>query len=269
MSHADPIEKRRAAVTGNASAEKTLVFVNGFGEDQSAWMHVAPAFARDFRLVTFDHAGTGGTAGGAFPQHRYLNLRAYARDMVELADSLALRDAVAVGHSVGGTIALLAAIERPAAFGKLVLIGASPRYLDDAVYRGGFSEDDLQKIYRAVALDYAEWADDFAPRVMDNPDRPQLAQHFAQSLKTIAPEHALTALCAIFQSDHRADLPKVTQPALIVQSRDDIAVPAEVARYLHEHIRGSRLAVIDARGHFPHLSAPEQVVAAIAEFVRS
>lgn len=268
MPTADPLERFHVRLFGNPDAARTIVFVNGFGQDQDGWAPVAAAFADDFRLLTFDHAGTSGASAEAFPQHRYLNLRAYAKDVSELADRLALRDATVIGHSVGAMIAVLAAIDRPASFERLVLIGASPRYLDEPGYTGGFTECDLQALYRRVALDYSEWADEFAPLAMNNPERPLLARHFAESLKTIRPEHALTALCAIFQSDHRADLPKLRKPVLIVQSQDDVAVPLDVALYLHDHIIGSRLSIIEAKGHFPHLSAPDQVIVAIGEFVR-
>lgn len=269
MNSKDAIERLRVTESGTTDAPRSIVFVNGFGESQDAWNRIAPAFADQFRMYTFDHAGTSGVSAKDFPQHRYLNLRAYARDLVELMDRLALHDAIVIGHSVGAMVALLASIERPAAFGRLVLIGASPRYLDEPGYHGGFSESDLQQVYRSVVLNYAQWADGFAPAAMANPDRPQLARHFAESLKTIEPEHALTALCAIFQSDHRADLAKVRHPTLIIQSQDDIAVPFDVACYLNDHIVGSRLTVIDAQGHFPHVSAPAQVITAIEEFVRA
>lgn len=267
MKQFDPIEKLAATVSDSGGSSRAIVFVNGFGETQVVWHDIASAFANAFRIVTYDHAGTGGAPSEAFSQHRYLNLRAYARDLTDLARALELRDAVVVGHSVGGMIAALASIERPQSFGRIVLIGASPRYLDEPGYPGGYTESDLQQLYRSVTLDYSKWAEAFAPTMMGNLDRPQLAAHFTDTLKHIPPEHALSALCAIFQSDHRADLGKLRQPALILQTKVDPAVPFAVAEYLHAHIADSRLVVLDAEGHCPHVSAPDQVVRAIAEFV--
>jgi sigma-B regulation protein RsbQ len=263
----DPLVRNRVTVTGNRKAARTLVFVHGFGTDQFAWAGVAGEFERDWRIVLLDNAGTGRSPPEAFVQHRYLTLRAYATDLLEVCAALDLNNAVAVGHSAGAMICALAALERPPVFSRLVMINASPRYLDEPGYRGGFDEAALELLYRAVTLQYSQWADEFAPLAMANPDRPVLAQRFAESLKSISADNALTVLCSIFQSDHRKDVERLRLPTLIIQSRTDIAVPREVADWLHAAIAGSRLEIIDAEGHLPHLSAPQAVVAAMQGFL--
>jgi sigma-B regulation protein RsbQ len=263
----NPLQRNNVHVTTPAAPVGTLVFVHGLGTDQQAWQEVAAAFAGDYRIVLLDNVGAGGSAPDAFVQHRYLGLKRYAQDLIEVCDALDVRDAVFVGHSAGGMMALLAAIARPDCAAALVLVGASPRYRDAPGYRGGFTDSDLAAIYRAAAMNYGEWADRFAPMMMGAPDRPQLAVRFARELKSIPPDRALTVLCSILQSDHREDLARVTQPTLIVQPREDGAVPREVAEYLHGHIAGSELVVVDATGHLPHVSAPQAVVAALRGFL--
>ncbi|MFO1412851.1 MAG: alpha/beta fold hydrolase [Burkholderiales bacterium] len=263
----DPLARNHVTVAGNATAPRTMVFVHGLGTDQGAWRDVWPAFADDHRIVLLDNVGAGRSDPTAFVQTQYLNLHGYARDLVQVWTALDLAGAVVVGHSVGAMVAVLASIAAPGRCAKLVLLNASPRYLDDRGYRGGFSRGDLDAIYSAVSRNFVGWADGFAPTLMGHPDRPQLAQHFADTLKQVPAAHALTILCSIFQSDHRADLARIAVPTLIVQTRDDPAVPPEVAAYLHAHIPGSRLATIEATGHLPHVSAPAQVVAAIRGFL--
>lgn len=267
MNKPDPLQRNHVTVTGKLDASRSIVFVHGFGNDQTAWTQVAASFLPDYRIILLDNTGAGQSDPAAFVQSQYLNLRAYSADLVEVCQALHLQDAILVGHSVGAMIGALAAIAQPALFSKLVLIGMSPRYRDDAGYHGGFTDNALDALYRAVATNYADWADQFAPLAMGNPDQPRLARHFAETLKSIPAERALTVLCAIFQSDHRADLPKLDRPTLLVQSQDDPAVPMEVAQYLHQHIRGSRLCVIRATGHLPHVSAPDAVVAAMRDFI--
>jgi sigma-B regulation protein RsbQ len=264
----DPLARNHVSIVGNGSAARTMVFVHGFGTDQRVWTDVARPFLDDFRVVLLDNAGAGRSDPAAFVQHNYLRLDRYAADLVEVCDALGLRDAILIGHSVGAMLCLLAAVRRPDLVSRLVLIGASPRYLDEPGYHGGFSEALLAETYSTVSRSYTSWADGFAAIAMANPERPQLAQHFANSLKSIPAGHALTVLYSIFQSDHRADLPRVARPTLLIQARDDIAVPPEVAEYLHRHIAGSLLTVIDATGHLPHVSAPDQVIAAMQGFVR-
>lgn len=263
----DPLIKNNVTVTGNPAANRTIVFVHGFGTDQTAWQAVATAFREDFRIVLLDNVGAGKSAPDAFVQHRYLNLHAYAADLLDICTALGLADAILVGHSAGAMSCVLAAIQRPACFSRLILIGASPRYLDAPDYRGGFSKADLDAIYSAIPGHFAEWADAFAPLAMANPEQPELARYFAETIKSIPAEQALTVLCSIFQSDHRADVGRLDRPTLLIQSREDVAVPRQVADFLHRQIHGSVLQVIAATGHLPHVSRPEAVIAAMRDFI--
>ena len=102
---------------------------------------------------------------------------------------------------------------------------------------------------------------------MNNDDKPQLAEHFAGTLAEIRPDIALGVAKAIFQSDHRADLPKSTTPTLVIQTSHDVAVPEQVGTYLQKNIPGSSLLKVLAKGHFPQISAPAEVVAAIQSFI--
>jgi sigma-B regulation protein RsbQ len=243
------------------------VFVHGFGTDRHAWDAVAAAFGAEHRLVTFDNAGTRDAAPGSFAQHRYLDLQGYVADTLAILDALGIRGAVLVGHSMGAMIAALCAIARPDCCAKLVMIGASPHYLDAPGYSGGISAADLNAIYSAINGAYADWARDLAPRAMANPDRPQLASRFAEQLLAIPAERAYTVLCSIFQSDYREDVARITQPTLLIQSRDDLFVPASVAEFLREKIPHSTLVHIDAEGHLPHVSAPRAVIDAMRTFL--
>lgn len=264
-----PLVKNNVSVTGNLASEHTMVFVHGFGTDQTAWRDVSAPFLADFRVILLDNVGAGQSPPEAFVQHHYLDLQRYASDLLEICTVLQVKDAVLVCHSVGAMIGVLAATQQSKHFSRLVLIGASPRYLNDVGYHGGFTEDDLNGLYSAMRTSYSEWADQFAPTVMQNEDRPTLAQHFAATIKSIPPDRALTVLCAIFQSDHRADVQKLRLPTLLIHANDDRAVPMDVANYLHKNIPGSELVVIPVSGHLPHISAPAEVLAVMRGFVRA
>lgn len=267
MADADPLIKNNVTVTGKLDADRTMVFLHGFGTDQSVWGQIAPAFAADFRLVLLDHVGAGRSVPEAFAQHRYLNLSGYANDVLAICAALQLRDAVLVGHSMGAMVGVLAAIQQATCFSKLVLIGASPRYQNDEGYHGGFSKEDLAEVYSAIVRNFALWVDGFAPRMVGAGHAPGITEALAAALKSIPPKKALTVACSMFQSDHRADLVKVTQPTLLIHCSDDAAVPMTVAHYLNQHIRGSVLKVIESSGHLPHLTEPEAVLAAMRDFV--
>jgi sigma-B regulation protein RsbQ len=259
--------KHAAVVSGPSDAARTLVFTHGFGSDQSVWAPVVTDLARDHRVVTYDLAGCGRSDPAAFVQYRYLNLQGFALDLVDLIEALGLRDVVAIGHSMGAMASALARIARPDLIARLVLIGASPHYLDQPGYRGGFSPQDVDDVYGAITRDFQGWSETFARRCMGHPEHPDLAAEFVRSFQAMPPANVLTMACAIFQSDHREDMAKVSCPTLILQAGHDAAVPPEVAQFLHDAIRDSRLVHLDATGHLPHASAPGEVVAAIREFL--
>jgi len=266
----DPLIRNNVTVTGNPTARAAMVFVNGLGYDQTFWSQVASEFASDYRLVLFDHAGSIESNQDYFRanQWRYLNVGGYATDLLEICVSLALSgDILLVGHSLGAMVGLLAARQDPSRFSGLVLIGASPRYMDTEGYRGGFSKADIDATYGALQGNHLDWSRQLASLAMGTPDRPTLTGRFADALARIPPDVMLTVLCSVLQMDRRAELGMVTTPTLVIQAREDYFVPPEVAQYLRDQIPNCRLAEIDAVGHLPHVSAPAQVVAAIRDFI--
>lgn len=263
----DPITRNNVHVSGRTDAARTLVFVHGFGTDQSAWQPVAASLADDHRIVLLDNVGAGGSDPAAFVQHRYLNLRRYATDLNEVCAALALEHPVLVGHSVGAMICALSTLDNPGFASRLVMVGASPRYIDTDDYRGGFSKQDIDAVYGAVTTRYSEWAETFGTTALGRADHPELSRSFVENIRSIPPDRALTVLCSIFQSDHREDIAKLDLPTLVLQTREDMVVPREVAEFLHRNIRGSRLEVIDTAGHLPHVSAPALVASAIRRYL--
>ncbi|HJV26229.1 MAG TPA: alpha/beta hydrolase [Aromatoleum sp.] len=269
MKRLDPLAKNNVHIAGNWQAPRTIVFLHGFGTEQSAWSAVAQHFEEDYRLVFLDNVGAGGSLPEAFVQSHYLDLHAYADDLLDVCEALELHDAIFVGHSLGAMTGVLASNKQPTRFSRLALICASPHYLNCDQYQGGFTQDDLNQVYSAIDDEFDEWATAFAPLMMGNPDQPQLARYFMDAIRAIPQDRVMTVLCSIFQSDHRQDIERIEKPALLLQSRDDIAVPPEVTEYLHRHIPGSRLVMLDATGHLPHLSAPAEVAKALRPFVES
>ena len=126
MKSFDPLQKNAVTVTGNLNALETLVFIHGFGTDQTVWQHITAAFSENYRLVLLDNVGSGRSIPEAFVQSQYLNLNAYAADLLDVCSALEFDHVILVGHSVGGMIAALAAIKQPDLIAKLILIGASP-----------------------------------------------------------------------------------------------------------------------------------------------
>ena len=263
----DPIKKNNVTISGNINADKTIIFAHGFGTDQTAWKQVSEAFMNDYRIVLYDNVGGGKSDPEAFSPNKYDNLESYAADLQDICTKLGIKDAIMIGHSVSGMISLLAALKNPGLFSKMVLVGASPRYLNDNGYVGGFEQADLDGLYKAMDTNYFAWVSGFAPAAMGNPDKPQLAESFADSLSAIRPDIAQSVARVIFQSDYRSEVPKLNKETLLIQANNDIAVPLQVAEFLNRNIKNSKLNVVNATGHFPHISAPGEVITAIQNFI--
>jgi sigma-B regulation protein RsbQ len=261
------LTRHAVTVTGDAAGQP-LVFAHGFGCDQTLWRFVTPAFEADHRVVTFDYVGAGGSDRSAYNPDRYSTLNAYADDVVAICRALDLTDVVLVGHSVSATIALLASVTAPDLFDRLILITPSPRYLDDPPdYRGGFSHADIDGLLQMMDINATDWAAFLAPVVMGNPDRPDLTLDLEAKFCSIDPVMARQFAEITFRADNRLDLAKVTTPSLIVQVRHDAVAPMEVGEYMHRHLANSELVVVEATGHCPHVSHPEQTITAMKRYL--
>ena len=247
---------------------KPLVFAHGFGCDQNMWRHVAPRFEDGFKVVLFDHVGAGGADPSAYDPDRYASLSAYADDLLDICRELDLRDVVFVGHSVSAMIGVLAAAQEPDRFAKLVLVGPSPRYIDDDGYVGGFAESDINELLESLASNYLGWSSAMAPVIMANQDRPELGVELTESFCRTDPAIARQFARVTFLSDNRADLRRVAVPTLVLQCTNDVIAPVAVGEYVAREMPNAELVLLDATGHCPNLSAPEETADAIASFVR-
>ena len=249
------------------TGRRPMMFAHGFGCDQNMWRLVAPAFETDFKTVLFDHVGAGASDLNAYDREKYSSLGGYADDVVEIGRELDFKDAVFVGPSVSSMIGILAAAKAPGMFGKLVLVGPSARYIDDEGYVGGFSAEQIEELLVFLESNHMGWSAQMAPAIMGNPDRPELGQELTNSFCRTDPEIAKAFARVTFTSDNRKDLAEVTIPTLVLQCSEDIIASKEVGELVTRNIPDSRMIVLDATGHCPNLSAPEEVIAAMRTFV--
>lgn len=257
--------KHNVAIFGKG--EREMVFMHGFGCDQNVWRHVTPAFENDYRIVLFDHVGAGKSDLSQYDEAKYASLEGYADDLIALVRELGLRQPVVVGHSVSAMIALLAAVREPELFSKLVLLGPSPYYLNDGDYPGGFERKDIDDLLSAMDSNFFGWSSMIAPVIMGNADRPELAGELSENFCRTDPSIARQFARVTFLSDSRKDLSRLTVPSLIVQCSSDALVPPAVGDYLHRKIPGSTLSLLTATGHCPHMSEPDETVAAIKNWL--
>jgi sigma-B regulation protein RsbQ len=261
----DILVRNNVKVLGHGT--QPMVFAHGFGCDQNMWRFVAPAFADDYRVVLFDYVGSGRSDLDAYDQRRYSSLAGYSDDVLEICHALDLEDVIFVGHSVSSMIGILAAIREPDRFAHLILVGPSPRYINDPPYIGGFERHDIEELLDTMDKNYIGWANFLAPAIMKNPERPELAAELTESFCSTDPNIARRFAEATFFADNRDDLSKLRVPSLILQCTDDIIAPTEVGHYVHSQLAGSTLHMMEATGHCPHMSHPQETVDAIKAYL--
>lgn len=245
-----------------------LLYGHGFGCNQAMWNRVTPAFEGTHRQVLFDYVGSGKSDLASFDPERYATLSGYAQDILEVCDALDLRSGVTfVGHSVSSSIGLLASIARPELFERLVLVGPTPCFLNDPPdYVGGFEREDLEGLLDIMEKNYIGWANYLAPMVAGTPGDSALSGELSDSFCSTDPVVAKLFAQATFFSDNRSDLQHVSRPCLILQHQIDALVPLEVGEFLHQHLKGSTLNVIEATGHCAHMSHPALVIEAMKRY---
>ncbi|PWJ58701.1 sigma-B regulation protein RsbQ [Dyadobacter jejuensis] len=246
---------------------KPMIFAHGFGCGQAMWREVWPAFEKDYQIILFDYVGSGHSDINAYNSERYASLNGYAMDLLEVMQELNLKDAVFVGHSVSCMVGILASIKYPEYFESLVLIGPSARYINDAEYVGGFEEADIQELLTTMEKNYIGWANYLAPAIMGNPDQPELGQELTESFCSTDPVVARQFAEVTFLSDNRADLQKVRHRSLVLQCAEDLIAPLPVGQYIKEHIDQCSFQLMKATGHCPHLSAPEETIRLMKDFL--
>jgi len=262
----DVLKRNNVTVTGKG--ETPMLLAHGYGCDQNMWRYITPAFLNDYKIILFDHVGFGNSDVSGYTPRKYGSLHAYADDMLEICQVLNLKDVIFVGHSVSAMIGILATIQAPKVFQKLVLIGPSPRYLNEPGYTGGFDRADIYDMLEALDSNYLGWAATIAPIIMGNAHKPELSEELTNSFCRSHEEFARNFAYLTFLSDNRGDLKKLRTPSLILQCQEDMIAPLEVGQYMHQNLANSSLVVLNATGHCPNLSAPEETITAMKNYLQ-
>lgn len=261
----DVLARNHVRVFGRGA--QPMMFAHGFGCDQNMWRFITPAFENEYRIVLFDYVGSGKSDLRAYDPGRYSTLEGYAGDVLDICAALDLSDVIFVGHSVSSMVGVLAANEQPGRFAELIMVGPSPCYVNDGEYIGGFERAEIAGLLDTMERNYIGWAQFLAPVVMKNGDRAELTRELEESFCSTDPVIARRFAEATFYADNRADLPKVRVPSLLLQCSEDAIAPNCVGDYLREHLPGSTLRVMEATGHCPHMSHPDETIQLMRDYL--
>jgi sigma-B regulation protein RsbQ len=258
---------RRYQVHVIGDHKPTLLFCNGLGCSQDAWHYLVPALAPRYQLVFFDQIGISGTDLASYDPLKYSTLAGYAQDVVDICQALCLHEVTLVGHSVGGMIALLAVQQAPGYFTKTVMLEACPCHFNEPGYYGGIDHQDLAALLTLMDANYHGWAHVFAEFLAGPISSATLGEKLVNNFCAMDSKIAKQYIRVALLTDMRPLVSQLKLPTLLLQSSFDAVTPAEVGDYLLTHLPAATLIPLPSTGHFPHLNAPLQTLAAMQPFL--
>lgn len=242
------------------SGGRTVLLAHGYGSNAASWNLVAPAMAaRGFRVIAFDQRGHGRSTIGSSG----VGTEPMASDYGSILEAYDAGDAIVVGHSMGGFLAIAFLVESTAGAER---VGA---FLAMATFAGDVNRDNLQnrmqipliqtgvllQLLRVGAIGRA-----FTRTLVGDDFRPAMATAFVDAFLGQPHRPLVPILRAFVHEDRYGELGQLDLPCSIVVGSEDATTPPFHTADLHAGIGGSRLVTLDGKGHLLNWEAPEAIV---------
>jgi pimeloyl-ACP methyl ester carboxylesterase len=228
--------------------QPALLFVHGAGGDHTIWGEQLRELAPNFSVAALDLNGHGRS-----PAREGEGFQTYTEDVLAVLEALAM-PTVVVGHSMGGAITLMVALQRPKNLVGLGLVGTGaklrvhPQILE-------LCQTDFER-----AIDFiVQWA--FAEQ-----SPPELRERARAQMRRTGADALLRDFSSCNTFDVMARLSEIALPTLILCGRDDKLTPVKYSEYLQQNIPTAQLKIIEGAGHMVMLEQPKAVTQALREF---
>ena len=221
-----------------------VLFISGLNGHGAYWRDQVSAFAKSFEVVLHDHRGIGQSDH----TRTAYTVEHMAGDVVQLMDALGIAKAHIVGHSTGGAMAQVLALEHPQRLASVVIAASWTKA--DAYFRRLFAlrREILMRLGPATYLQAATLL--LYPSFWISRNNERLRQLEAQLLATFSPpEIVLSRIDAILAFDRSSELSRIRTPTLIVAAQDDVVTPAYFSEELARLIPGAEVKFFPQGGH--------------------
>ncbi len=236
-----------------------VLLLHGIGGRASLWAPSMAALAPR-RVIAMDMPGYDGT------RPALTSFEALADAAVALLDAQGVADADVVGHSLGGMIALEMALRHPGRVRRLVIVASSPAFGSrDPAFRESFLAARQKPLDEGIGM--AGVAASLVPGMLGPSAAPQAAPAAMEAMASVDEAAYRATLAVLTGFDRRADLPRVTQPALLIAGETDQTAPPRGMARMADAIPDARIIVIPGVGHLLPLEAPDAFHAALHEFL--
>ncbi len=239
--------------THGADDAPPLILSSGLGGSASYWQPNIPALAEHFRVIAYDHRGTG-RSDRVLPD--VVTVDDFADDILALMDAIGIERAHIVGHAAGGVAGLALALKAPERLDKLVVVNgwakADPHFLRCFEARLNLlRHSGVEAFLRAqpIFLYPANWISEHGAAL-----DAELPQHIVNFPGIATMEKRIAALAAFDLSDR---LGEIAVAVLVMASRDDMLVPSDAGQRLADELPNAGLTLPDFGGHAINVTYPE------------
>jgi 3-oxoadipate enol-lactonase len=236
-----------------------LMLSNSLGTTLAMWEGQVAPFTRHFRLVRYDRRGHGksGCPKGPYTMERL------GRDVLAILDGLGIKKTNWCGLSMGGMVGQWLGANAPERVERLVLTNTSSYFPDKAAWNDRLKLVREKGVASFAAANMERW---FTKGFLER--SPEAVAPIREMFAATALEGYIACGEAVRDMDHRALLPKITAPTLVIAGRHDPATPLEANEYIKNQIPGAKLAVLDA-AHMSNVEQRDGYTAAVLGFLRS
>lgn len=244
------------------SPKPVLALLHGWGMNARVFDMLADGLADAFELRALSLPGHGGR--DALPHN---NLQSWADDLAQqLPEHCTL-----LGWSLGGQVAMRAALDHPHKISRLILLASTPAFVATADWQAGMAPDDLEAFGVALIADPAATLLRFLSlQTRGMADQKAVLHHLRQAFLSVPPANdgaLASGLDMLRHTDLRAALPRLTQPTLVVHGALDTLTPPAAGSWLAATLPNVRHSVFPRAAHAPHVSHSVEVAAVIRDFV--
>lgn len=238
-----------------------LLFLHSIFTDWRIWEHQLADFEHEYSVIAWDAPGCGGSA---LPPARW-DMTHYAEMLIAFLQGIGASSAHIAGAAWGSTLALELWRLRPDLVRSLVLASAY------AGWKGSLTAEEIARRLDRFELESGQPPETFIgswiPTFVTPGASKETIDAIVAMMRDLHPEGSRIMAAALAECDHRASLPDIAVPVLVINGEGDRRAPLAVAQAIHQAIPGSELQIVAGAGHLPYLERPQVFNEAVRTFL--
>lgn len=241
-------EKLNLETKGTETGAPPILLIHGAGGGAVLWEEVTNLLAPDFKVAALDLSGHGGSPD----RENYREPDTYVEDALAAMRALGAPP-VLCGHSMGGAVAMLAALRSPESVRALALVGTGARLRV------------LPAIFESLKADFPAAVRNMCGFSFTKQAHKEQARILEEAMLKAGRETTIRDFTLCDNFDIMREAGKISQPTLVVCGEKDVMTPPKYSMWLAENIPGAKLTLIPDCGHLCMMEAPGETAAAIRE----